>query len=113
MLKLKIYRRRKPNGNFGYYSPITTEFNGKKSTYYLMVNFKKGIEIQEDNAYLLVKTFFLNSYMLGNKPELKIVITDYEKIEQMSQKDIDKYNSEKEDYADFGNIEIPDSEIAF
>jgi hypothetical protein len=111
MIKLLVYRKEKPDGKISYYAPITNEFNGKKTTYYLMVNFKKGLEIEE-NTLMDIKKFFFSSYYSGGEPRLKIIITEYEKIEQ-DKNAFNNYNSEKEDYADFGNIEISNEDIAF
>lgn len=110
MIKLKVYKKDKGDGKFSYYAPITSEYKGKKSTYYLNVNFKKGLEI-EDTSILDIKGFFFGSYLLNDRPMLKIIITDYELITKNEA--VQDYNNEKEEYADFGDIQISDDDISF
>lgn len=111
MIKLKVYKKTKDDGKITFYAPITNEFNGKRTTYYLLINFKKGTEIESDSALIEVKDFFLSSYWVG-EAKLKMIITDYDIVEKNKEVLAD-YNSEKEKYADFGEIEIDDSQIAF
>lgn len=110
MLKLKIHKKVKEDGKISYYAPITSEFKGRKTTYYLLINFKRGIEL-EDTAFVEVKSFFLSSYWCG-EARLKMIITEYEIVEDSSGI-LDDYKNEKEQYADFGDIEIDDSQISF
>jgi len=108
MLKLKVFVEPKGEGKIHYYSPIKNEFNNKRVTYYLTVNFKKGMELKE-TAFINVKNFFFSCFEYKNITNLKIIITDYEII---GNKDaVENYQSEKEEYADFGDIEIPDEDI--
>ena len=110
MLKLKVYKKIKENNKVSYYAPITSEYNGRKTTYYLLINFKKNIEL-EDTSLIEVKGFFLSSYWAG-EARLKMIITEYEILEERSEA-LGDYKSEKEQYADFGDIEIDDSQISF
>lgn len=108
-MKLKVYKKEKPDGKMQYYAPITSEYNNKKSTYYLTVNFKKGIEI-EDTSIIELKNCFFSSYLLNDKPQLKIIITEYDMIKKTGEA-VQNYKEEKEEYADFGDIEISDDII--
>lgn len=97
MLKLKVYKKEKEDGKFSYYAPITSEYNGKKTTYYLSINFKKGMAI-EDTRIIEIKDFFLSSYSINDKVMLKMVITDYDLVTKNEA--VQDYNLEKEEYAD-------------
>lgn len=108
MLKLKVYVEQRENGRTHYYAPIKNSFNNKITTFYLTVNFKKGMELKE-SAFIKINNFFFSCFEYKNIPALKIIVTDYEIIG--NKEAVQDYKSEKEEYADFGDIEIPDENI--
>lgn len=112
MIKLKVYRKERLNGGYSYYAPIVNEFNNKKCTYYLTINFKKGTEPRDESLYINIKKFFFSSFYFNGSANVKIIVTEYEKTGD-SPADLKNYNIEKEEYAEFGNIELDDSDLAF
>lgn len=110
MLKLKVYVEQRENGRVHCYAPIKNSFNNKTTTFYLTVNFKKGKELKE-TAFIKINNFFFSCFEYKNMPALKIIVTDYEIVG--NKEAVESYQSEKEEYADFGNIEISDDQIAF
>lgn len=99
-IKLYICRKNKPEGKVSYYTPITSEYNGRKSTYYLLVNFKKGVELYK-NTTIELKRFYFGSYFTGDVVRLKIIITDFNIVEKESTREVfNEYNKEKEEYLD-------------
>ena len=100
------------NNKTSYYSTITNEYNNIKSIYYLGVKFKKGMELDK-SSMLDIKNFFFSCYPSGNnQTKLMIIVTDYEKLEE-NRNAFEEYNDEREEYADFGDIQISDDQIAF
>lgn len=100
MLTLYVYKKQKPDGKISYYSAITSEFNNRKSTYYLLINFKKGMEL-EKNSVIELKKFFFGSYFTGNVVRLKLIVTEYNIIDKDNNV-FNDYNEEKKEYGDIG-----------
>lgn len=101
MIKIVVLRKEMANGRISYYSPITSTFNGQKTTAYLLINFKKGIEVKE-NCVIELKKFWFSSYPSKNGARVKIVITEYEKLESRDKEVYNEYNNERQEYADLG-----------
>lgn len=100
MIRLYVYKKEKPDGKSSYYSAITGEYKGVKSVYYLLINFKKGMEL-ESNATIDIKKFYFTSYKTGVVDRLKIVVVDYDLVDKSKEKNVfDEYNEEKEEYSD-------------
>ena len=110
-MRLFVNKKINKDGKVSYYSTISNEYNGRKTIYYLTISFKKDIELDESGV-IEVKNFFFSCYPSGNTSKLKIIFTDYEKKED-EKSAFQEYNYEKEEFADFGNIEISDDQIAF
>ena len=56
-MKLNVIKKIQENGKVSYYSIVQNEFNGKKTTYFLSVGFKKGTE-PENTCTIDIKTMF-------------------------------------------------------
>lgn len=110
-MRLFVNKKVSEDGKVSYYSTISNEYNHRKTIYYLSVSFKKGMEL-DDSGVIDIKNLFFSCYPSGTQSKLKIIVTDYEKIEE-EKSAFQEYNYEKEEYADFGDIEIDDSQIAF
>lgn len=101
MIKLLVKKRQK-DCKTSYFAPITSTFNGQKTTAYLQVNFKRGTEIEKDSI-INITNFMFASYPSKQGPRVKIVVIDYVLEESAPNEVFNDYNNEKEEYEEYNN----------
>lgn len=105
MIKLLVESRDLENGKKLYYSTIKNKYRGVNTYYQLLVNFKKGTEPKKDKVLIDINKFWFGCYPYENYAKLKIIVTDYKVIER-EEHAFEDYNSEKEEYSDYNNIDL-------
>ena len=112
MIKLIVEARENSKGQKNFYATIKNKYKNKTTYYNLLVNFKRGTEPQKDKALIDINKFWFGCYPYGNFSQLKIIVTDYTLIER-EEHAFEDYNSEKEEYSEYNDIEFNEDELGY
>lgn len=100
-MKLNVIKKIQENGKVSYYSIIQNEFNGKKTTYFLSIGFKRGTE-PENTCTIDIKTMFFSCFPSGNSSKLKLMVGEYELLKEDTTPAIQEYNQAVGNSEDLG-----------